>query len=98
NAKTQKYSPCNAIEGLLVAKAHCPICQSKYLAWVDESNAQYVDSRRKDWFPLPLRTAQDAPYFDLSYLYSFNDEPDREDGDYDPATMMSIPGQTSSQW
>lgn len=60
-------------EKLEVAKAHCPICQTKYLAWVDESETRYF-GRAVGSIAHP-RTAQEAPYFDLSYQSTFDDEP-----------------------
>ena len=57
-------------EGLLVANAHCPVCQTRYVAWVDESQRfRYPRDRRND----------ELGYVDLSYRSSFNDEPG--DGD-----------------
>lgn len=58
-------------EGMLVAKAHCPVCGAKYLAWIDESTQV-----KKPLFP---RTASRGGVVDLSYFSTFNDEPGVKD-------------------
>lgn len=58
--------------GMIVAFAECVDCHGKYLAWIDESHrrrhVRYIDS-----------SAQDPPFHDLSFRFSFNDEPDERD-------------------
>ena len=72
-----EYSVYDQYAGLIVARAHCPICQTKYLAWVDESETQY--------FGYPVGGSDVHPskpqdeYFDLSYQSTFDDEPDEGD-------------------
>lgn len=54
---------------MLVAKAHCPVCQTKYLAWVDgrERFSGYPSFNRE------------LGYADLSYRSTFDDEPGASD-------------------
>ena len=56
----------------LFANATCKTCEAKYLAWVD-LRACVGYNRYGNW------GAQDAPFFDLSYRDSFNDEPGEKD-------------------
>lgn len=73
-------------EGMMVADAHCPVCQTKYVAWV----------RR-----LPhLQPNPELGYADLSYRRSFNDEPGDDDLPFrvetfegDPV-VIRLPGNT----
>lgn len=53
-------------EGMLVANAHCPVCGTKYLAW--------VEILRRGLQPNP-----ELGYADLSYRSTFNDEPGDKD-------------------
>jgi len=55
--------------GMLVAKAECPVCLAKYLAWVDESRRKH--SRRC--------FTTDEPIMDLSFRSTFNDEAGADD-------------------
>lgn len=59
-------------EGMIVASAECGDCHGKYLAWVDESrrrrHVRHIDSSK-----------QDPPFHDLSFRFSFNDEPSAPD-------------------
>lgn len=59
-------------EGMIVASAECSDCHGKYLAWVDESHrkrhVRYIDS-----------SEEEPPFHDLSFRFSFNDEPSTGD-------------------
>lgn len=55
--------------GMLVANAECPLCLSKYLAWIDDSNCSGHKRGPADY----------GKWFDTSFRSSFNDEPDEED-------------------
>jgi len=55
-------------EGVLVANALCPMCDAKYLAWMDTSahDRKYGCRERRSVDGIPV---------DLSYRSTFNDEP-----------------------
>lgn len=59
-------------EGMIVAFAECSDCHGKYLAWIDESrrrqHVRHIDS-----------SGQEPPFHDLSFRFSFNDEPSARD-------------------
>jgi len=61
------------IRGLLVANAACTQCGTRYLAWVDDSATKYAK-----WYT-PNKPTEKAPFFDLSYRSTFNDEPADQD-------------------
>lgn len=59
--------------GLLVAKAHCVLCHTLYLAWVDWAGGH-------DYWDLASKSRDSAAivkqrFCDLSYRHAFNDEP-----------------------
>lgn len=56
-------------KGMIVADATCSVCGALYLAWVNG---------RPDWMLghlAPRNRPSDAPFVDLSYRSTFNDEP-----------------------
>ena len=55
--------------GMLIANAECPLCEAKYLAWVDEHGRE----QRFSW-PPPSGPGE-IGFFDLSFRSTFNDEP-----------------------
>lgn len=57
-------------EGMIVAKAICPMCLAEYLAWIDETERVKIRIDRK---------ANYGEVLDLSYYSTFNDEPDYTD-------------------
>lgn len=60
--------------GLIVAEAECCACLAEYMAWIDERGRTALDGR-----PF-LRSPEDsAPFFDLSFRSTFNDEPGQRD-------------------
>jgi hypothetical protein len=74
-----------AFMGLLVAKAECPICLAKYLAWIDETNFALLKKEGRE--------PRKAPYgeiLDLSYRSTFNDQPGNDDlPEYDVQTITT---------
>ena len=63
-----------------VAKAHCPDCLAKYLAWMGSSLKHHNDG----WDYNPTRgvtgvTKSETGIHDLSFRRSFNDEPHEDD-------------------
>ena len=52
-------------EGMIVAKAECPDCLAKYMAWMTDPN--------------PTRHPFDGEIYDLSYYDSFDDQPHPQD-------------------
>lgn len=67
-------------KGMVVAAAHCPHCEAKYLAWIDESTRVRNPGSKAKWGEVQ----------DLSYLSTFNDEPGSEDGPvYDIQTVVN---------
>lgn len=67
-------------EGMLVANAECPLCEAKYLAWIDESGRR-PDPTYGMMFRRAGSTNEDGtPVIqDLSFRSSFNDEPGDDD-------------------
>jgi hypothetical protein len=69
-ADAGRYFP--EYKGMLVANATCPLCEAKYLAWVDEA------PRDTGWSVF-RRPSEDEPFVDLSFRSTFNDEPGDDD-------------------
>lgn len=61
--------------GTLVARAHCPMCEAKYLAWMDDTEHTCRYGRGM----VSPRVSRDGIPIDLSYLSTFDDEPGPED-------------------
>lgn len=59
--------------GMIVAFAECKDCEAKYLARIDGSACAGYGLH--DYY----RRRTDAPFFDLSFRQSFNDEPGSDD-------------------
>jgi hypothetical protein len=59
-------------EGMIVADAICPACGALYLAWVDETT-------KKRKHPGDRAPDEYSKFVDLSFLSTFNDEPDPYD-------------------
>jgi hypothetical protein len=58
-------------KGMMVAKAECPDCLARYMAWMtDPPSFNY---------PVASRHPFDGTIYDLSYQSSFDDQPDPED-------------------
>lgn len=60
-------------EGMLVAKAECPVCFASYLAWLDTTTCVNPVHKNHGEKALP------GDVIDLSYLSTFNDEPREDD-------------------
>lgn len=72
--KTEAGCYFDEYEGMLVARAHCYVCEAKYLAWCDESTRRYA--------PRAARPAPDGAsplIVDLSFRSTFNDAPGQDD-------------------
>ena len=61
-------------KGILFAKAHCPICLARYLAWIGSSTK--VLPIKKD---LVKGMTLYGEVVDLSYLSTFSDQPGKGD-------------------
>lgn len=64
-------------EGMMVARAECPVCDARYLAWCDMSTI--TGESKRYWLNMVALDRAISPFFDLSFLSTFNDEPENCD-------------------
>ncbi len=100
---TLEDSPCwyDGYPGMIVAKASCPQCCAKYIAWVKDSalfREKHGGREQKlsDY-------GEDATHFDLSFRSTFRDEPGRDDIPlyevvYEPRRVGPYKGFWADRW
>jgi hypothetical protein len=75
-----------AYAGAIVASAECKTCLAKYLAWINMTACKGYGSHPY------FERSKDAPFFDLSFRSTFNDEPGEEDLPEHTVKMVPVLG------